>query len=141
MWRLGHLSQDFDVGGIEIGQAPLGRRSTCLSDRVAKVPRQLEAALVSENISMPPGSKWIVRSRVVCTPQGPIAYDVENRVVDPNGKELRKRSYKPGEERHTASTPPNGPSPLRNTPVELTEGSPSLGTVSNFTQMLCEMPS
>lgn len=73
---------------------------------------QLEAALVSENISMPPGSKWIVRSRVVCTPMGPIAYDVENRVVDPNGKELRKRVYKIAEERHTASTPPNGPTDM-----------------------------
>jgi len=73
---------------------------------------QLEAALVSENISMPPGSKWIVRSRVVCTPKGPIAYDVENRIVDPNGKELRKRSYKPGEERHTAEMPPNGPTDM-----------------------------
>ena len=74
--------------------------------------KQLEDALVSENISMPPGSKWIVRSRVVCTPKGPIAYDVENRVVDPQGKELRKRTYNAVSERHAAETPPNGPTDM-----------------------------
>lgn len=70
---------------------------------------QLRQALKAENVeNLPDGSKWFTRSRVVCTPRGPIEYDVENRVVDPNGTELRKRAYNPGVERKNATLPTNG---------------------------------
>jgi len=51
------------------------------------------------DLTIPEGSQSIWRQRIVCRPQGPLAYSVERTLVAPDGKLIDRQTFEPDRER------------------------------------------
>ena len=59
---------------------------------------------------LPDGTRIFERTRVVCTPRGPLTYLVETFKLGPDGRDIERRSYDAAAERRKKEAPPLAPS-------------------------------